>query len=285
VKSVLTIGKFEGIHLGHRALLREVSNRAKTESLKPVVLVFKPHPFKFLHDKDYKPIFSEQEREKLLREFVNEIVTLDFDTELMSMKASDFCKKLFTELNAGEIVVGESYRFGNNREGTVETLREAAAEYKAKIHVVKNVDNISTSSIRDLLSENKFPEAEKLLGFPFFIEGEVTKGRQIGRVLGFPTLNLYPPEDKFLPPYGVYKTRTITINGETLPGLTNIGIRPTVDESANLSVETHIPGLTGEMYGRQIKVEFLQFIRAEKRFENPEALILQIKEDLKRSGE
>jgi riboflavin kinase/FMN adenylyltransferase len=279
VDKVITIGKFEGIHLGHRALLQEVSNRAKAESLQSAALIFKPHPFKFLYDKDYKPIFTEHEREKLLRGFVNDIITLNFDSELVSMKASDFCKKLFTEINAREIVVGENYRFGNKREGTTKTLHEAAAEHNAKIRVIKNVDNISTSDIRSLLCENKFKEASRLLGFPFFIEGTVEKGRQLGRVLGFPTLNIYPPEDKFLPMYGVYKTRAI-IDGKTMAGITNIGIRPTVDDSAKLSVETHVPDLTDELYGHQIKVEFLEFIRAEKRFENLDELKLQIKEDL-----
>ncbi|MCL2457063.1 MAG: riboflavin biosynthesis protein RibF [Defluviitaleaceae bacterium] len=280
---ILTIGKFEAIHLGHRALLQEVSSRAKILSTESAAIIFKPHPFKFLHDTNYKPIFSEHEREKLIRETgTKKIITLDFDSQLASMKAEDFCEKLFREFNVREIFVGESYRFGKNREGTIETLCDVAITHNAKLHVMKNITGISTSLIRNLLAEKKFSEAEKLLGFSFFIEGEVEKGRQLGRVLGFPTLNIYPPDDKFLPAFGVYKTRAI-IDGNSSIGVTNIGVRPTVDDGEKISVETHIPTLIAkpdELYGKKIKIEFLNFIRNEEKFANVEDLKFQIKNDV-----
>jgi riboflavin kinase/FMN adenylyltransferase len=133
-----------------------------------------------------------------------------------------------------------------------------------------------------LLVENKLNEAATLLGFPFFIVGEVTKGRQLGRVIGFPTLNIYPPGEKFLPENGVYETRTL-LGGVWMAGVTNIGLCPTVSDCAKNSVETHIPDLQAkpdEMYGRQIKVELLRFIRPERHFDTIEELQSQIKTDI-----
>jgi len=285
---VLTIGKFEGIHLGHRALLREVVNRAKSAGLASVAVAFEPHPFKFLRDPEYKPIFTKTERTELLQELgIDYIVTFDFDADFAAMSAVDFCRKIFIGSKPREIIVGENYRFGNKREGTIETLREAAIAHSAKIHVINNVateTTISTSRIREFLSAGELKKAEELLGFSFFVSGEVTKGRQLGRVLGFPTLNLYTGGDKFLPENGVYETRT-SIDGVSMAGLTNIGLRPTVSNpgETQISVETHIPTLSAkpnEMYGRYIKVEFERFIRPERRFESAEELIEQIRKDI-----
>jgi len=287
---VLTVGKFEGIHQGHKALLLEVVRRAKSAGVASVVVMFSPHPFQFLRDPSYKPIFTESEREHLLNEIgIDHVITLRFDENFAAMKASEFCHKLFTELKAREIVVGEGYRFGNGREGTIETLRDAAKTYGGSVHVLANVSHgeaISTSNIRKLLSENKLHEAASLLGFPFFMMGEVKKGQQLGRVLGFPTLNLYPSDEKFLLQNGVYETITI-LDGVPMKGLTNIGKRPTVTEPSptdiRIAVETHIPSLVAkpnEMYGRHIKVKFLRFLRPEQRFNTPEELQLQISKDL-----
>jgi len=286
---ILTIGKFEGIHLGHQALINDVVNRAKLKGLASVAAVFEPHPFKFLRDPSYKPIFTESERTHLITGLgVDHVVTLIFNSGVAAMTPSEYCPKFFCKLRAHEIVVGEEYRFGNNREGTIETLREIASDYGAKVHAfppkVKNSDNkiISTSHIRALLTEGKLQEAEQLLGFPFFIMGKVTKGRQLGRVLGFPTLNIYPSDEKYLLENGVYETRTI-INSVPMIGLTNIGLRPTVSDETKISVETHIPSLKAkpdEMYGQQIKVEFLRFMRPERRFETVKELQSQIQKDL-----
>jgi len=277
---ILTVGKFEGIHRGHRVLLCQVEHRAKSAGITPVVVTFEPHPFKFLHDPDYKPIFTKPERESLIRILgINEIVTFDFDATFAAMSAEDFCREIFQKFNPREIIVGENYRFGHNREGTIETLRKAGATV-CVVRTLSEGTTICTSRIRDFLSQNKFHEAEALLGFPFFVAGEVTQGRQLGRLLGFPTMNLYPPEEKFLPQNGVYETRT-RINGIHMTGLTNIGVRPTVSKDAVISVETHIPTLDAkEMYGKQIKVEFKRFLRPERHFESAEELTAQIRKDM-----
>lgn len=282
---VLTVGKFEGIHLGHRALLGEVVQRAKLAGVASVVVSFEPHPFKFLRDNMYKPIFTKDERAALLREIgVDYVFTYNFDSTFAKKTAADFCREIFAEYRGvREIVVGENYRFGNAREGNIETMKNAAKAHGATVHVMEQMGVISTSQVREMLAANEMKKARELLGFPFFITGEVTKGRQLGRVLGFPTLNLYPPQDKFLPQNGVYETRAI-IGGEPMVGLTNIGLRPTVSNptETQISVETHIPSLIAKpdaMYGQHIKVELIRFMRPERRFESTEELQAQIRED------
>ncbi|MCL1884300.1 MAG: riboflavin biosynthesis protein RibF [Defluviitaleaceae bacterium] len=283
-KCVLTIGKFEGIHCGHQALIKTVESRAKAKNLTSVVAIFEPHPAKILREPNYKPIFTESERASLIHELgVDKIITLPFNSEVAQQSPEEFACEIFEKLNAREVVIGENYRFGKNREGTIELLRKIADKYSAQVHVFKTMPDISTSYVRELLVENKLNEASQLLGHPFFIAGIVTKGRQLGRVIGFPTLNLYPKDDKFLPENGVYKTRTL-INNTPMDGITNIGYRPTVSDSAETAIETHIPKLVAmpdEMYGKHIKVEFLRFIRPERRFDSIEELQSQIQTDIK----
>jgi len=325
----LAMGKFESIHLGHRALINETVRLAKTtglvKTMKPeqdcsysdvgsavtytsgtasdvcsfpsALIVFEPHPYRVLSDPGYKPLFTTNERAHVLEGLgVDYLLEYPFDIGLAALPPSDFCHKLFKELSAKIIVVGEGYRFGHKRQGTADVLRHYANEYNATVHVItprlagNNVnpsdsphDNqkISTSAIRALLSMSKLAEAESLLGYPFFIMGQTTPGRQLGRTIGFPTINLYPSDEKFLPPDGVYATSTI-MDGRPYKGVTNVGKRPTVaEEDAPHSVETHLLDYSGggELYGKHIKTEFLHFIRPEKRFENLEALSAQILAD------
>ncbi|MCL2839659.1 MAG: riboflavin biosynthesis protein RibF [Defluviitaleaceae bacterium] len=289
---VLAIGKFESIHQGHKALLVETVRHAKEKKLTPAAMVFEPHPSKVLGNTHYKPLFTEAERTYLITKCgVDKILTCHFDKAFSKLSPIAFCKKIFNEYKAREIIVGENYRFGFKREGTVETLQYEASKFGAKVSVVKmakNIDNlpISTSIIRSLLVENRLPEANAMLGFPFFTMGITEKGRQLGRTLGFPTLNIYPDENKFLPADGVYSTR-VTLDGEAMQSITNIGFRPTVNAShamVHRSVETHILNSVGhfkeETYHRPIKVEFLKFIRSEKRFDTLDELKQQILQDI-----
>ena len=289
---VLAIGKFESIHRGHRALIKETVRRAKQHGLASAVMVFEPHPITVLGDSNYKPLFTGLERVHLLNECgLDYIFSCPFDTDFARLSPAAFCEKLFFEYHAREIVVGEGYRFGHKRAGTVETLRDEASKYNGNVHVLEVMEDfgtiISTSLIRSLLITNRLPEALELLGFPFFAMGTTAKGRQLGRTLGFPTLNLYPDDDKFLLADGVYITRTY-IKGEELPSITNIGLRPTVNapEAKRRSVETFILNLpdkfsSDELYNIQIKVEFLDFIRPERRFDSLDDLKAQIQLDIK----
>jgi len=282
---VLTIGKFEGIHLGHQALLTQVVRRAESFKLASAAMVFEPHPYIFFGDTNYKPLFTKEERDHLLKiTGINYIFNCLFNEQFAALPPKDFCKKIFADYNAKFVIVGENYRFGKDRMGDIKFLCREAAAYNAEVEVILPVGSgqcelISTSTIRKLLSQNNLPEANRQLGFPFFIMGIVTKGKQLGRTLNFPTINIYPTEEKFLPTDGVYATQTI-ISGEKFNGVTNIGLRPTVDNSGSVrSVETHLFNYTGDLYGQHIKTKLLEFIRPERRFNSIDELKAQVAAD------
>lgn len=294
-KCVLTVGKFESIHLGHRALINEVVGRAKQIGAASAVMVFNPYPYSVFGDAEYTPLFTEDERIHLLEGLgVDYLLVQTFDREFAALSPEDFCDKVFRDFKARVIIVGEGYCFGHGRKGNVNFLRERAEMFGATVHVIaptlSGSEKVSTSYIRSLLTANKLPEAQALLSFPFFVLGTTRKGRQIGREIGFPTMNLYPCDNdksKFLPMDGVYATLTV-IDGVSYRGITNVGFRPTVSEQKKCrSVETHLlespDGLTvREFYGQTIKTEFLHFIRPEKKFASIEELKAGIAEDIKR---
>jgi len=287
------MGKFEGIHMGHRALIAKVRELAQKEaSCATAIMTFDPHPQHVLGDPGYKPLFTNCERAYLLAGLgLDYLLEYPFVAKTAALSPEEFCRKLFTDLQARVVVVGEGYRFGHKRAGSVDTLQKYAAMYGAKVceiaHVSPSGDKktkASTSTIREQLAAGDIDGATSLLGFPFFIMGEVTKGRQLGRTIDCPTMNIYPPEDKFLPAYGVYASHTV-IDGKAFKSITNIGIRPTVSGKSP-SVETHLLGGDyGDMYGRQICVELTRFVRPEMRFESLEALKVQIAEDINEIGQ
>jgi len=283
---VLTIGKFEGIHLGHQALLAEVTHKAATLGIASAAMVFDPHPYAFLKDSHYAPLFTNEERHHILKNTnLDYLIIYPFTEILTKMPPEDFCKIIFETYQAKLLIVGENYRFGSGRTGDTALLHKQAATYGAKLQIVPMTttatDKISTSHIRRLLSDSKIKETQMLLGFRFFIFGIVSAGKQLGRSLGFPTLNIYPSQEKLLPPDGVYSTM-VTVNGTCYRGITNIGLRPTVNSTSTVrSVETHLPDYYGDsLYGEHIKVELLEFIRPERKFDSVEELRIQIAKDI-----
>ena len=226
--AVLAIGKFEGLHLGHRALLKEAS----------AAMVFTPHPYKVLIDKSYKVLLTEHERNYMFEQIgIKSVISVPFDEAFAKLSPEAFCEMIFRDYK--HVIVGENYRFGNGRAGDVAFMQAQATKYNAKVQIMPIKSSISSSGIRTLISAGNIEEANNLLGYPFFIMGEIAKG--------FPTLNIYPPEDKFLPPDGVYATIT-HVNNTAYASITNIGLR---------SVETHLLDYanTEELYGTEIKVE------------------------------
>jgi len=292
---VLTIGKFEGIHLGHQTLLMEVKRQAKSHRLSSAVMIFDPHPYIYLNNTQYKPLFTKEERSHILQNIgpPDYLFYYPFDKTFAALSPQDFCKILFEKYSAKLVIVGENYRFGKNRVGDIVFLQKCAATYNAKVQVVPPCKSslvpsenttqsvISTSNIRKHLAELNLLEANCQLGFPFFIMGTVTKGKQLGRTIGFPTLNVYPPDEKFLPSDGVYATQT-TINGVKYYSVTNIGLRTTVESDCKIrTTETHLLNYTGsDLYGEHIKVELLEFIRHEYHFNSLDELKTQIAKDI-----
>jgi len=289
---VLTIGKFESVHLGHCALLAEVMEQAKKQDLQPAAMIFDPHPYVFFGNTDYVTMFTEEERNGLLKSAgLHLLFTCLFDAGFVNLPPSEFCKILFEQCKAKVVIVGEGYRFGKGRAGDVELLTSEAEKYGASVKIIPSVHisrngalhspEVSTSNIRKLLADGNIADANSQLGFPFFICGVVTQGKQLGRTIGFPTLNIYPRSNKFLPPDGVYKTCT-TIGDKIYNSITNIGFRPTVDSTEKVrSVETHLLGYQGnELYDAYVKVELLDFIRPEQKFNSLEELKTQIAKDI-----
>ena len=279
---VLSVGKFESIHLGHQALIKEIVRLAKGSGLASALVMFEPHPYRVLSDPGYNPLFTKGEREHLVAGLgVDYLLEYPFDASFAALPPFQFCRKIYEDLQGRYVIVGEGYRFGYKRAGTADTLRQTAMRYNAQVYEVATVgEATSTSTIRALLSENKLPQAEGLLGYSFFIMGEVTPGRRLGRTIGFPTINIYPPGEKYLPADGVYATRTF-LDESVYEGVTNIGLRPTVaGADAARSVETHLLDYGGgDLYGKHIRTEFLYFIRPEQRFETIDALKRQIARD------
>jgi riboflavin kinase/FMN adenylyltransferase len=289
--NVLTVGKFESFHLGHQALIHDVIHLARKKGIASAVVAFTPHPYSVLGRNDYKPLFIRQERIYLLKQLgVDYLLEYPFDSNLIFLPPPTFGEIVYEKLQAHTIVVGEGYRFGHKREGTVKTLQAMAKVFERNVKITREYKNISTSSIRDLLDGKnngnlpQFAEAAALLGFPFFAMGAVTPGRKLGHTLGFPTLNIYPPPDKYLPRYGVYATQTV-IDNRTYQGVTNVGLRPTVDAKETVpTIETHLFGFNEETYGQLIRVEFLRFLREEKKFPDLDALRIQIRQDIRNAG-
>jgi riboflavin kinase/FMN adenylyltransferase len=275
---VLAIGKFESIHLGHQALIRDVTRLAQENGLPSAVLAFSPHPYRVLGNPGYKPLFTRNERLYLLKQLnVDYFLEYPFDETLILLDATGFVKIICEQLQAQIIVVGEGYRFGYNREGTAQTLKTTAERYKRTVLITNDFEGISTSAIRKTLHPE---ETAKKLGFPFFVMGVVKQGKRLGHELGFPTLNIYPPHEKYLPQYGVYVSRTI-IKDRAYNSVTHVGLRPTVnvDETAPV-VETHVFDFNETIYGQEIRVEFLHFVRSEQRFENLDELKIQMQKDV-----
>ena len=294
---VVALGKYESIHRGHRAGIERAVQLAKTKQVKSAVVAFSPHPHTLLQGTSYSPLFTQAERIFLLEKLgIDYLLEYPFDATLMHMSAMQFCTVLFTDLQAEAVIVGEDFRFGHGRLGTLSLLREEAAKnnriVEATPPLLSNANPISTSAIRALLGEQNTKntpdllQATSLLSFPFFAMGTVTQGRQLGRTMGFPTLNLYPTTDKYLPPFGVYATKT-TINGTQYDSITNIGRRPTVNKvDVAPTIETHIikktpaQGVLHDLYGTEIQVDFIHFIRAEMKFDGLDSLKAQIAKDV-----
>ncbi len=273
--TAVTIGKFDGFHKGHQMLLGHLTGfRAK--GLRPVVLrIDMPGP----------RILSAKEDQEILDHFGEiELRNLRFTDELKEMSPESFVRKILVQsLQASEIVVGTDFRFGYRREGDAELLRAYGRKFGFGVTAVEKLvigeEVVSSSRIRSCLADGKIEAAEVLLGHSICFSGEVEHGKQLGRTLGFPTINLTPPSDKLLPAFGVYRSE-VELDGKRYSGLTNIGLRPTVADEMGPSVETYVFDYSGNAYGKSVKVKLIRFQRPEMQFASLEELREQIQKDL-----
>ncbi len=273
-ETAVTLGKFDGIHKGHRKLIRRIL-QAEKNGLSSVV---------FALDNGKGGILVPQERRQMLESMgVSYLIDCPLTPEVAHMQAEDFVKDILAgRLHAKYLVVGSDFRFGFQRKGDYHLLQEMAGPCDFAVEVVKKEQfsnrDISSSFIREELRKGNMELAGQLLGYPFFVSGEVLHGRQIGRTLGMPTTNLIPSTRKLLPPNGVYVSRT-WVDGKKYPGITNIGYKPTVGEHFK-GVETHIFDFDEDLYGKEIVVELLHFCRPEQKFGSLEQLKAQVGEDI-----
>jgi riboflavin kinase/FMN adenylyltransferase len=281
-ETAVAIGNFDGVHLGHKQILETLVTEAKSNDLTSVVLTFSPHPKKVVGKEPIEMIQSlDQRLEALARFQVQAVLILHFDSHLANHTAQEFIQELVLEpLNAKEIIVGDNFCFGKNRQGCSETLHTLAKTNRFQVHIVPPVTieetTVSSSLIRNLLREGQIERANVLLGRAYEIEGVVIQGRSRGRQLGFPTANIQSKNE--IIPEGVFISNTV-IEGTAQASLTNVGHSPTFGLEGK-SVESYILNFGEDLYGQALNVRFLKKIRDEKKFASPQELANQIRKDI-----
>ncbi len=283
-ETVIAIGSFDGIHLGHRALFEEAKSLSIILNAEPLIVTFDPHPRSVLFpEANFKLLTTLEEKFYLLSELgVKNIALIPFTRSLSELSADLFVQEYIVDnLRAKGVVVGFNFRFGKGRQGDVEYLKELSKKYnftfKAVPPVILDGIVISSSVIRSLIEKAQIETANKLLGRPYFLIGKVVKGRGRGKHLGYPTANIEVSSLKLLPPAGVYAV-WVLINGKRFKGALNIGKRPTFEEK-EISIEVHIFNFDKDIYGETLKIEFIKHIREEKKFSSIEELKAQIEKD------
>jgi len=288
-ETLLTIGVFDGVHLGHKFLISKLVNLAARQHLLSGIVTFRQHPRDLLAPKN-KLLFlcNVEERVQLLKnEGVDIVVPLTFNRELAKVSARDFVSLLQKHLKMRGLVIGPDFSLGHNREGNAEMLRALGAEMGFSVTVVapKTIDGEVASStvIRQALAEGDMEKVTRLLGRPFSLKGTVARGEHRGTGLGFPTVNLKIDAKMALPPDGVYATRAY-IEEQEYQAMTNIGLRPTFGDNNERTIESFILNYNQDVYGKAVKIELIQRLREEKTFASIEELKQQIAEDVKRGS-
>jgi riboflavin kinase/FMN adenylyltransferase len=282
--SVITLGNFDGIHLGHQELVRMVIRRARETGGQSMVVTFRPHPLKVLAPEKCPPLISiYEEKIRLFEKLgIDVLVKIPFSLRFAEMPPRTFVKSILCDLiGAKDIFVGYNYRFGRSREGNTQTLKQMGEEYGFIVHEVEQIsldgEVISSTKIRQLLSTGDVGHAAKLLGRPYAITGIVIRGDSRGKTLGFPTANI-ASKHAIIPSDGVYAVKLLA-RDKCLSGVVNIGLRPTFN-TRSLAIEVHIFDFDEDLYGEEVTLFFIRKIREERKFDTPDALIGQIKKDI-----
>lgn len=286
ISRAVTIGNFDGVHQGHQAIIHRLLERAAERGETPLVVTFRNHTAAVVRHNWPPLLMSVEERlEALHRMGVPEILLLEFTEELSRMTAETFLTS-FQEKGARSFVVGHDFRCGLDRGGDTKFLMDFAARHGLRAEVVAairyNREIVSSTRIRNLLTEGDIEEANRLLGRPFTLEGLVTHGEKRGRTLGFPTANLQTEAHRLVPRFGVYRVRTLIDGVEEHYGVANVGVKPTFMECPPL-IEVYLLDFSRDIYGKHLTVEFLSFIRPEKRFGSAEELVAQMRMDVEKA--
>ena len=277
--TVIALGFFDGVHLGHGALLRKTAERARELGATPAAFTFDRSPREFVTGRSVPLLTSSEERAAIIREDygIGAVFVEPFDRAMMTMPWEDFITQLLVKkYRAVHLVAGHDYRFGHKNEGDVEKLREKCQELGLGCDIIAKVEldgvTVSSTYIRSLLESGEAERAARFLGRPHRMSGLVQHGEGIGKKSLFPTANLVPGAHDIVPKRGVYATRVYLPDGTQRVGVTNVGARPTVSDAERVTVETYIVNYDGDLYGRTLRLDFCAYLRGEEKFPTTQAL-------------
>ena len=285
-KLCLCIGNFDGIHLGHQHVIKKIINNSQSDNLKSAIMTFVPHPKIYFKktDNNFNIITNKYKKNFLNSLGLKNYIEYKFNKTLSNLDAVDFIEKILVkQLSVKKIIVGKDFRFGKDRKGDTTLLKKLSSKYNYKLSIIGHVKNkktnlkFSSSIIRKNINEGSFEKVSLALGRNWFMQGKIIKGNQKARLINFPTANM-KPGNHILPNKGVYCVN-VTFSGNLYKGIANFGERPTV-KGVNLLLETHIFDFNRDIYGKELTVEFLTFIRSEKKFKDFKSLTTQIKKDV-----
>ncbi len=290
IKPVVTMGTFDGVHLGHIKLLDRVVTKAIEKNTKSVVITYFHHPLETIHKKTFPYLLTERDRkEKLIKECgIDCVLYLDFNEEMAQMQPENFLKKIIIdEIGVQDIIVGYDTHFGNSREGNYQFLKNRSSTHNYSIELIEPVKMnnyiISSSLIRDYIREGDMQYAAKLLGRNYSIHGSVQLGQRIGRKIGFPTINLQPLDaNKLIPAIGVYVCEVL-VDGKKFSGVTNIGYSPTMKTTRIKEIETYILDFDDDLYHKNVEIIFNKKLRDELLFRDKDELIEAIDNDVQQA--
>lgn len=282
----VTLGNFDGVHVGHKALFAVMERETKKHDGVAVAFSFKPHPLEVLTGVCPKKLNTEKDKEILISKMgADYLINFPFSIEAAKQSPADFVREVLIEgLNAKEVVVGYNYTFGNKGMGNAQMLTELCREYDCHVTVVPQVQTrlgvVSSTLIREKVAAGEIEAASELLGYCYQLKGKVVKGLQLGRKLGFPTANIRLEENMQLPQYGVYACYS-AFEGRMVKSVVNVGLRPTINNNVEPTVESNLLNFTGNLYGKKMTVFFVEKIREEQKFDGLDALKKQIAKDAK----
>jgi riboflavin kinase/FMN adenylyltransferase len=282
--SVISLGKFDGLHRGHELLI-EYMLQKKQEGLKSVIFTFDIPPKKLLSQDETKVLTTNDEKMHIFERIgIDYLIECPFTQEFMCMEPFDFIQKIVKELHVKAMVVGKDFHFGHNRSGDYHTLKHFAKELDYEVFVVDKMQyenrDISSTFIREEIVAGNIEKANDLLGYHYFVKGIVEHGKHLGGpVLGFPTANLVPPDNKLLPSFGVYITQ-MEVDDKLYQGIANVGCKPTIEGENPVGVEMHIFDFNQNIYYKEIRVDFLSRVRPELKFDSMDELKKQMNHDV-----
>jgi len=281
--SILTLGTFDGIHQGHRTIISKLTSESKKNNLRSVILTFFPHPRNIVSSEKIKSISTIDEKIQIFSElYLDELIIQNFNKSFSDMGAEEFIKLLVSNLNLKKIIVGYNHRFGKNRSADINVLRDFSVKYDFEVVEIKAFEvekiKISSTKIRNAINEGNIDICNNYLGYNFNINGIVVKGKSIGKSIGFPTANINITEEyKIIPKNGVYLVRCF-FEKNKFYGMMNIGYNPTFGSNEK-TIEVNIFDFSKDLYDKNIRIEFLKFIRDEIKFDNAEELQNQLIND------